>query len=501
MSTTTHRHALACAAFAAFLPLHAQAQATRLVPSQYPTIQSAIDASAHGDAIKVAAGVYVENINFHGRNVMVVSEAGPATTVIDGARRGATVTFESQETAMAVLEGFTIRNGLAYFGAGMVVNGSAPTIVGNVFEQNVHYSGGYGAAIGANGGSPIVERNLFRGNGCDAQWTAGVVSFVNGSSPWIFNNVFIDNPTCMAINMTLPVGNTPRVFNNTIVGNRGGVHVDARISAVQQVFRNNLIAANQIGLELVFNPGGNEPTWTNNLVHGNATDYLGIAPQTGANGNLSADPLLKNAAAGDVHLLAGSPAIDAGVSTPAGFPEQDFEGDTRIVDGNGDLAAQVDIGADEFKPVSAPATVPFANLRAWLHILRQRGRKADRFTGSGVFELGAGSNGVQPLVEPLTIRLADADGVFFEQTLPAGALLRNGPRAYRFESRAGQGGVDRVVLRQLEGSGRFAIDVSGSRVDLSGASRAGLSVSLSLGDDGGSDTLACHPARGVIACR
>lgn len=503
MSTRTRRHVITCAslAFAAFASSLAQAQVTRLVPSQYATIQSAIDASAHGDAIKVAAGVYVENINFHGKNVMVVSESGPAATVIDGARRGATVTFESHETAMAVLEGFTIRNGLAYFGAGMVVNLSSPTIVGNIFEDNVHYSGGYGAAIGANNGSPIVERNLFRRNACDSQWTAGVVSFVNGSSPWIFNNVFIDNPSCMAINMTLPVGNTPRVFNNTIVGNRGGVHVDSRISAVQQVYSNNLIAGNEIGLEVVFNYGGNEPTWTNNLVHGNATDYLGIAAQTGSNGNVSADPKLKDPATGDVHLTSGSPAIDAGVSMPIGFPEQDFEGDARIIDGNGDLAALVDIGADEFKPGSIPDIVPFANLQATLRIVQQKRRNADSFIGNGVFELGVGSDGVQPLAQALTIRLSDADGVFFEQTLPAGSLMRSGSRGYRFDGKPGRGGVDRILLRALEGSGRFAIDFSGSRVDLSGASRVGVSVALQLGDDGGSDSLACSKAQGVIVCR
>ena len=34
------------------------------VPADYPTIQAAINASVNGDTVKVAPGVYSENINF-----------------------------------------------------------------------------------------------------------------------------------------------------------------------------------------------------------------------------------------------------------------------------------------------------------------------------------------------------------------------------------------------------------------------------------------------------
>ena len=58
--------------------------ATLKVPSQYPTIQDAIDASVNGDTVLVEPGTYVENIDFKGKAILVQSSGGPGGTVIDG---------------------------------------------------------------------------------------------------------------------------------------------------------------------------------------------------------------------------------------------------------------------------------------------------------------------------------------------------------------------------------------------------------------------------------
>ena len=74
-----------------------------------------------------------------------------------------------------------------------------------------------------------------------------------------------------------------------------------------------------------------------NDVRGNATDYCGSAASTG---NISADPLFVNAAAGNYHLSIGSPAINTGSNPEA--PAIDREGVSRP------RSLFVDIGAYEF---------------------------------------------------------------------------------------------------------------------------------------------------------
>ena len=148
--------------------------------------------------------------------------------------------------------------------------------------------------------------------------------------------------------MTLPEGSVPQVINNTIVSNRGGIHVDARIPTVQQIFRNNIIVGNDVGLEVVFGNGSTDPTWQNNLAFGNGKNYDGIADQTGVAGNISGDPLFVDQASLVFDLNAGSPAIDQGTGT--GAPSTDLLGRSRPVDGNRDGSQLWDIGAFEFQP-------------------------------------------------------------------------------------------------------------------------------------------------------
>lgn len=323
------------------------------VPADQPTIQAAIDAAQNGDTVLVSPGTYKENIDFHGKAIALLSQNGPAATIIDGNNLNTVVTFGTSEGLTSQLKGFTIRNGSGSFGAGINILGASPTIVGNYFVSNNQGSGGYGAGIGGNGSSPDIERNVFWNNTCDTQYLSGVISFVNGSSPRIANNIFHDNP-CRAINMTLPVGNTPDVINNTIVRNSVGIRVDARIATAQQVYENNLLVANQVGLEVDFLNPGNEPTWKNNDVFNSTTNYMGINDLTGSAGNLSVDPLFLSTA--NYHLQFGSAAITAGDSSAPGLPSTDFDGFPRVRNG------AVDIGAYEFFPTGisiVPSTLTF----------------------------------------------------------------------------------------------------------------------------------------------
>ena len=105
------------------------------VPSEYSTIQSAIDVAINDCTIIVDIGTYVENINFSGKNITLTSTNPDnpnivESTVIDGGRSGSVVTFEGSETEFCILDGFTITGGLCESepGAGIAGNESKASI-------------------------------------------------------------------------------------------------------------------------------------------------------------------------------------------------------------------------------------------------------------------------------------------------------------------------------------------------------------------------------------
>jgi hypothetical protein len=148
------------------LPAAAQNK-TLKVPSQYKTIQAAIDAAKDTDTVLVAPGVYKENLDFKGKAITVKTSAGPGVTTVDGQQRGSVVTFKSGEGNASVLEGFTVTNGKSDKGGGIACIGAAPTILGNVVTKNKSplegggIYGGTGAIILSN----TIERNKAHSGG------------------------------------------------------------------------------------------------------------------------------------------------------------------------------------------------------------------------------------------------------------------------------------------------------------------------------------------------
>lgn len=112
------------------------------VPNEEFTIQSGIDAAENGDTVLVAKGVYKGpgnvNIDFKGKQIIVKSESGPKTTIITCSYQSNTrgFSFTNKETNDAVLEGFTIRNGIHINGGGIYIFNSSPTIKNCIVEWN-----------------------------------------------------------------------------------------------------------------------------------------------------------------------------------------------------------------------------------------------------------------------------------------------------------------------------------------------------------------------------
>ncbi|MCK6561827.1 right-handed parallel beta-helix repeat-containing protein [bacterium] len=211
------------------------------VPEGFTTIQAALDSAAAGDTILVSPGIYTENINFRGKNIVLKSVAGPRSTIIDGKQQGSVVTFAAGEDATACLEGFTLRHGSGtvtadgkIYGGAIHCFSSSPTIRRNVMRENVVTAacGALGGGIAILGSSaPLVESNHIYDNSvismCDAIVNFGGGIFVAGSStPSLYENTITRNSADFGGGVAVMDTARPLIQRNTIVRNfRSGILV------------------------------------------------------------------------------------------------------------------------------------------------------------------------------------------------------------------------------------------------------------------------------------
>src|SRR5262245_27769659 len=81
--------------------------------------------------------------------------------------------------------------------------------------------------------------------------------------------------------------------------------------------------------------------------------------RTRTEGNISDDFLFANPTEGDYHLQQGSPSIDRGDNLTPNLSDKDIDGDPRILDGDSNGTAIVDMGVDEFRrPIRVPSDQP-----------------------------------------------------------------------------------------------------------------------------------------------
>lgn len=185
------------------------------VPSQYSTIQSAIDNVLDGDNVVVSPGTYLENIDFKGKAVTVRSTDPNdpnvvAATIIDGSNPadpnfGSVVTFKSGEDNNSVLAGFTIQNGTGH---------TDPTVNWRLWTGN---NGDGGGAFCSNA-SPAITKNIFKN--CHAQYGGGGIFCNNNASPVITYNTFLNNYAgCYGGAVFARLYCSPTISNNTFKQN------------------------------------------------------------------------------------------------------------------------------------------------------------------------------------------------------------------------------------------------------------------------------------------
>ncbi|MDQ3019089.1 MAG: T9SS type A sorting domain-containing protein [Bacteroidota bacterium] len=250
------------------------------VPSQYSTIQSAINASSNGDTVLVQPGTYLENINFRGKKIVLTSRYYQAnnysfiqSTIINGSNppnpdTASCVIMHNGEDSTTVLQGFTITGGKGTKwtdeqGAGLYREGGGiltalcnPVIQHNIITGNQAIGGGvfstggggmrlgngyirvfnniitnntafYGAGIVLNHAGGEYRNNIIYKNYGSQQFGAGSGMWLNGNSlrpKFIENNTIVFNTAIFENPGVYSSGVSATFINNIVWGNSGGLN-------------------------------------------------------------------------------------------------------------------------------------------------------------------------------------------------------------------------------------------------------------------------------------
>jgi predicted outer membrane repeat protein len=280
------------------------------VPADQPSITAGMIAADDGDTVLVADGTYTgptnKNLNFWGKAILVRSENGAASCIIDCENDGRGFAFDSEEGNTSVVQGFTIQNGYAPENYGSVGGAiyvgyhCSPRITGCIIKDNIAYAdassfvGSVGGGIYCYLSSPTITDNTFTDN---EAWYGGAISCYH-ASPTISHNTFSGNTATHAGGAVFyeECYTTSTISNNMISGNQA--IVGGGIGCVfynQVVMSGNIIEGNSADLGGgIYCQWFDNSTIVNNTIVGNQADeggaiYCGNASITDIVNNLILD--------------------------------------------------------------------------------------------------------------------------------------------------------------------------------------------------------------------
>lgn len=358
------------------VPIKLKVRGTLYVPSQYGTIQMAVDAAEDGELIMVADGNYRGNgnrdIRFNGKAITLKSENGPDNCIIDcnasasDPHRGFDFRM-TLEDGNSIVEGFTIKNGyvnddlwapiMPFNGGGINCENSNPQIR-NCIVENCHaalFGGGISLGYYALLQNPTyIEDCTIRSNSAGKYGGGGILVVDNAV---IRNTIVTDNSSegpgggivCWIPPTDVEISNCTIVYNSSDA-NGGGLSVlyntaDNEVNVSNCIFWGNTADVGpQISLSREMPDANSELTVSYSDVEGGQDD-VNVCDDcilNWGNGNIDSDPCFLDADSNDYHLVgANSPCFNAGDPNGDYGGQVDIDGDNRVMDSN------VDMGADE----------------------------------------------------------------------------------------------------------------------------------------------------------
>lgn len=369
--------------FALLFVVPLSGQQTLLVPSQYATIQSAINAASTGDTVLVSPGTYLERINFAGKGITVASTSGSAATIINAQQLGTAVSFTTGEGPNAILRGFRITGGISGYGGGVICATASHATLEDCKIIGNHTVPDNGGGSSAGGGLAVIAGwAILRRCELTENYASGSTN-VGGGGVYIANSSLFPN---VASSLTMD-GCTLRdnsCINGQMLFGRGGAILVRGTGAVTVGLSSCVLAENRalaegaiqaeddatvvqltnctIADNISLNGGGGASSimsaaisGSNCIVFGNtpagfnssssipiAFDHSDVEGGWPGLGNLNVNPHFADAPNGDFHLTLGSPCINAGTTSASALSLFDIDGDSRII------GPTPDMGADEF---------------------------------------------------------------------------------------------------------------------------------------------------------
>ncbi|MFC2012323.1 right-handed parallel beta-helix repeat-containing protein [Chloroflexota bacterium] len=221
-----------------------------LVPSDYHTIQRAIEAANDGDTIIVAPGIYQAVVDFLGKRITVRSQNPDdvetvESTIIEGKEGDNIVKFQSGETRETTLEGFTLRNGMT----GIYIHRSSPTIARNIISSCTK-----SGIQGVEAYSPLITGNIIKNN---TGYIGGGICLQTSASPIIIGNEITGNEADFLGGGIFTWFSSPTIIDNIISNNKAdsgaGIHTEHYSQAIirgNSIWRNIAESAGGGGIKL-----------------------------------------------------------------------------------------------------------------------------------------------------------------------------------------------------------------------------------------------------------